>query len=204
MTVFLKSSPGFTKHKSSIMNSTKDKLKVHHYMLPCLTMTLLVAACMMFVLTAFVPGEVGKVFAQGHQENPNQDSDEKSKASSSADTTTTSSKDKVTIDLTSVGFSPLTSSENNQLKIIVNYQTNDPLLINSPMAGTMKVYDSDDNVIKTSKITNGYILGQSGPMQFATSFTDKTIKDVKAEVYMTDTMGNKISNTLTTEASLTS
>ena len=83
-----------------------------------------------------------------------------------------------------------------------NYKTNDPSLANTPMAGTMKVYDSDGNIIKTSKIGNGYILGQSGPMQFATTFTDKTISKVKAEVYLTDTSGDKISNTLTTDASL--
>ena len=85
-----------------------------------------------------------------------------------------------------------------------NYKTNDPSLVNTPIAGTMKVYDSDGNTIKTSKIGNGYVLGQSGPMQFATTFTDKTIAEIKAEVYMTDTMGNKISNTLTTDASLPS
>ncbi len=203
MTASLKSVQDFTEHKSSIRQSTRDQLKTHHSVLPRLMITFLVTACMMFVLTAFVPSEVGKVFAQDQQNNPNQDSDEKSKMSSSTDATT-SSKDKVTIDLSSVEFAPLTYSENNQLKIVINYQTNDPLLVNSPMAGTMKVYDSDDNVIKTSKITKGYVLGQSGPMQFATSFTDKTIKDVKAEVYMTDTMGNKISNTLTTNASLPS
>ncbi len=203
MTSSLKSIQGFTEHKSSIRQSTRDQLKTYHSVLPRLMLTFLVTTCMMFVLTAFVPSEVGKVFAQGQQNNLDQDSDDKSKMSSSTDATT-SSKDKVTIDLTSAEFAPLTYSENNQLKIIINYQTNDPLLINSPMAGTMKVYDSDDNIIKTSKITNGYVLGQSGPMQFATSFTDKTIKDVKAEVYMTDTMGNKISNTLTTDASLPS
>jgi hypothetical protein len=169
-------------------------------------MTFLVAACMMFVLSMLVPGDVNKVFAQGQQDNLSQDSDQKPETSSSlstADSASSSSlKDKVTIDLTSVEFAPLTSSENNQLKIVINYQTNDPSLVNTPMAGTMKVYDSDGNIIKTSKIGNGYVLGKSGPMQFATTFTDKTISDVKAEVYLTDNMGNKISNTLTTDASL--
>jgi hypothetical protein len=169
-------------------------------------MTFLVAACMMFVLSALIPGDVNKVFAQGPQDDIGQDSDQKPETSSSlstADSASSSSlKDKVTIDLTSVELAPLTSSENNQLKIVINYQTNDPSLVNTPMAGTMKVYDSDGNIIKTSKIGNGYVLGQSGPMQFATTFTDKTISKVKAEVYLTDTMGNKISNTLTTDASL--
>ncbi|HET6589325.1 MAG TPA: hypothetical protein VFG45_04085 [Candidatus Nitrosocosmicus sp.] len=201
MTVSLKFSLHFTDNKSSMRQSTGNHSKTHRTMLPSLKMTLLVATCMMFVLTAFVPSEVSKVFAQGQQDEQNSDSDKQTKTSPSTDTNTVS-KDRVTIDLVSVEFAPLKSSENNQLKIIINYQTNDPSLINSPMAGTMKVYDSDDNIIKTSKITKGYVLGQSGPMQFATSFADKTIKDVKAEVYMTDTAGNKISNTLTTEASL--
>ena len=83
-----------------------------------------------------------------------------------------------------------------------NYKTNDPSLVNTPIAGTMKVYDSDGNTIKTSKVGNGYVLGQSGPMQFATTLIDKTISDVKVEVYLTDTVGNKLSNSLTTGASL--
>ncbi|HEX5187331.1 MAG TPA: hypothetical protein VFV86_10620 [Nitrososphaeraceae archaeon] len=179
---------------------------MHHIVIPGFMMTFLVAACMMFVLSALVPGDVNKVFAQGQQDDIGHNSDQKpgtsSSSSTAASTSTSSSKDKVTIDLTSAEFAPLTSSENNQLKIVINYQTNDASLVNTPMAGTMKVYDSDGNIIKTSKIGNGYVLGQSGPMQFATTFTDKTISDVKAEAYLTDTMGNKISNTLITDASL--
>jgi len=167
-------------------------------------MTFLVAACMMFMLSMLVPGDVNKVFAQGQQDNLSQDSDQKPETSSSLSTADSASslKDKVTMDLTSVGFAPLTSSENNQLKIVINYQTDDPSLVNTPMAGTMKVYDSNGNIIKTSKIGNGYVLGQSGPMQFATTLTDKTISKVKADIYLTDTSGNKISNTLTADASL--
>lgn len=203
MTLSLKFSPDFTDNNSSMRQSTGNHSKTHRIMLPGLVMTLLVATCMMFVLTAYVPSEVGKVFAQGQQDGQqNSNLDKQTKTSSPSTDTNIASKDRVTINLVSAEFAPLKSSENNQLKIIINYQTNDPSLINTPMAGTMKVYDSDDNVIKTSKITKGYVLGEAGPMQFATSFADKTIKDVKAEVYMTDTAGNKISNTLTTEASL--
>ncbi len=202
----LNSSHNFAKRKAFGIQTTRDRFKMHHIVTPGFIMTFLVAACMVFVLPVLVPGNVNKVFAQGQQENLSQESDQKPRASSSLSTadSISSLKDKVNIDLTSVEFAPLTSSENNQLKIVINYQTNDPSLVNTPMAGTMKVYDSDGNIIKTSKIGNGYVLGQSGPMQFATTFTDKTIKDVKAEVYMTDTMGNKVSNTLTTDASLPS
>ncbi len=145
-------------------------------------------------------GVSNNVYAQGQvdKQQKEEQSDDSSQSLSS-----TSSKDRVILHLNSVEFVPLTNSENNQLKILVDYRTNDISLINSPMAGTMKVYGSDGTLIKTSKIPNGFVLGQLGPMQFATSFADKTITDVKADVYMTDTLGNKISNTLTTEASLT-
>jgi hypothetical protein len=71
------------------------------------------------------------------------------------------------------------------------------------MAGVMKVYTTDGTLIKTSTIPDGFVLGQAGPMQFATSFEDSTIQDVKAEISMTDTSNLvKISNTLMVEASL--
>ena len=204
MTVSRNTLQDFTKDKSSIIPTSKDRFKGHNPMSPGFILTILVTASMMFLLPMLVHGDVNKVFAQGQQDDLSKDSDQKPQASSSLLTADSapSLKDKVTIDLTSVEFAPLTSSENNQLKIVINYQTNDPSLVNTPMAGTMKVYDSDGNIIKTSKIGNGFVLGQSGPMQFATTLTDKTISKVKAEVYLTDTSGDKISNTLTTDASL--
>ena len=194
----------FTKNKSSIIPTSKDRFKGHNPILPGFILTILVTASMMFLLPMLVHGDVNKVFAQGQQHDLNKDSDQKQQTSSSLLTADSapSLKDKVTIDLASVEFAPLTSSENNQLKIVINYQTDDPSLVNTPMAGTMKVYDSNGNIIKTSKIGNGYVLGQSGPMQFATTLTDKTISKVKADVYLTDTSGNKISNTLTADRSL--
>lgn len=116
--------------------------------------------------------------------------------------TTTSLEDGVTLHLTSVDFAPLTNGGNNQLKILADYKTLDSSLVNSPMTGTLKVYDKDGKVLKTPSIQKGLVLGEAGVAQFATSFTDKTITEVKAEAYLTDTTGNKISNTLTTDASL--
>jgi hypothetical protein len=113
------------------------------------------------------------------------------------------SPDKVTINMNSVRFAPLTNSDVNQLKVGITYQTNDPKLVNTIMAGVMKVYTTDGTLIKTSTIPDGFVLGQAGPMQFATSFEDATIQDVKAEVAMTDTShAEAISNTIMVEASL--
>lgn len=113
------------------------------------------------------------------------------------------STDKIQIDLNSATFAPLKDSSYNQLRILINYHTLDPLLVNSPMAGIMKVYDTQGALIKTSPIPKGWVLGQSGVMPFATSFADKTIQNVKAEVYMTDTLGNTISNVLPVQSTLT-
>ena len=206
MTVSRNSIQDFTKDKSSIVPTSQDRFKGHNPVLPGFILTILASASMIFMLLVLVPGDVIKVFAQGQQDDIAQDSDQKPQTSSSLTTPDSASspslKDKVTIDLTSAEFAPLTSNENNQLKIVINYKTNDPALVNTPMAGTMKVYDSNGNIIKTSKIGNGYVLGQSGPMHFATTLTDKAISKVKADVYLTDTSGDKISNTLTTDASL--
>jgi hypothetical protein len=112
-------------------------------------------------------------------------------------------QDKITIQLDSAKFAALTDSNFNQLKVFVNYQTNDQSFVNTPMKGTMKVYLSDGTPLKTSSIQKGYIIGQSGIIQFATSFTDKTIQKVKAEVYLTNTQGSeKVSNTITIDTSL--
>lgn len=125
-------------------------------------------------------------------------------ASNSPQVSSSSSpSNEVIIHLNSVTFTPLDNNQANQLKVVVDYKTNDPALVNTPMTGTMKVYLSDGTLLKTSSIPKGFVLGQSGPIQFATSFVDKTIQDIKADVYLTNTLGTeKISNTVTTPASL--
>ncbi len=115
------------------------------------------------------------------------------------------STERITIKLDSVKFAPLTNTNANanQLKVDINYQTHDPNLVNTIMAGVMKVYLSDGTLIKTSTIQDDYILGQAGPMQFATSFEDKSINDVKAEITMTDTSNTEtFSNILIIPATL--
>lgn len=131
------------------------------------------------------------VYAQSEQEQAQQSVDDNSSYA-------------VIIKLDSVSFAPLTNSEINQLKVDITYQTHDPSLVNTIMAGVMKVYTTDGTLVKTSSIPSGYVLGQAGPMQFATSFEDQSIEDVKAEIAMTDTSHTeKISNTLNIETTLT-
>jgi hypothetical protein len=83
---------------------------------------------------------------------------------------------KIDISLNSVNFAPLSDDAFNQLKVLINYQTNDPDLVNTPMDGIMKVYQSDGTLLKTSSIPKGYVVGQSGTIQFATSLPIKPYK----------------------------
>lgn len=74
------------------------------------------------------------------------------------------SDNKIKIDLNSATFSQTSDKNYNQLRILINYQTLDPALMNTPMAGTMKVYDNNGLSIKTSPIPKGYVVGGSGVM----------------------------------------
>lgn len=112
-----------------------------------------------------------------------------------------SSSEQISIKLDSVKFTSLDNSGNNQLKVDITYKTNDPKLVNTFMHGVMKVYTIDGTLIKTSSIPIGYILGQAGPMHFATTIDDKSIHHVKAEIAMTDSSKLvKISNTIEVDA----
>ncbi len=106
---------------------------------------------------------------------------------------------KITIALSSAQLSPLTNPTYNQLKIITNYNTNDASLLNTQINGILKVSLLNGTIVKTSSFPNGFILNQTGSIQFATSFTDKSIQNVTAQVVLTDlSKTNALSNTITT------
>lgn len=163
------------------------------------TLTLAVTVIAVGLLFSFYNGlEKGMLITDYSVYAQSEDQQQQQQSESNGNTS-----DRVTINLDSVTFAPLTDSNINQLKVDITYQTNDPSLVNTIMAGVMKVFTTDGTLIKTSSIPSGYILGQLGPMQFATSFEDQTIRDVKAEIAMTDTSHTeKISNTLDVEATL--
>ena len=85
----------------------------------------------------------------------------------------------ITIAASSTQFSPLTKAVYNQLKVIVNYETKDVSLINTRINGVMQVSLSNGSLVKMSSFPNGFIVNQTGTIQFATSFADKTIQNVK-------------------------
>jgi hypothetical protein len=114
----------------------------------------------------------------------------------------TSTANKITITSNSVQFLPLTNATYNQLKVIIHYQTNDVSLVNTKINGIMRVSLPNGSLVKTSSFPNGFVVNQSGTIQFATSFANKTIQNVKADIVLTDL--NKmtpLSNIVTTNVS---
>jgi hypothetical protein len=117
--------------------------------------------------------------------------------------TATASANKITITSNSAQFLPLTNATHNQLKVIVHYQTNDVSLVNIKINGIMRVSLPNGALVKTSSFPNGFIVNQSGTIQFATSFADKTIQNVKADIVLTDlSKMTPLSNIVTTNVSL--
>jgi hypothetical protein len=72
-----------------------------------------------------------------------------------------SSLNKTTIALSSAQFMPLTNPIYNQLKVIVQYKTNDASLLNTKANG-LRVFSLDGTIIKTSSFPNGFLLNQTG------------------------------------------
>jgi hypothetical protein len=95
-------------------------------------------------------------------------------------------KNKIIIKTNSATFAPLTDNKHNQLKILVDYQTFDTSLLNTKINGIMKVYLQNGSPIKTSSFPKGFTIGQSGTIQFTTSFIDKTIQDVQLDLSFTE------------------
>lgn len=109
-----------------------------------------------------------------------------------------SSLNKITITAKSAQFLPLTNFTYNQLKVIINYQVNDISLVNTKLNGVMQVYLSNGTLIKTSSFPNGFTISKSGMIQFATSFADKSLSNLKFAIVLTDfTKSKPLSNIVT-------
>jgi hypothetical protein len=79
-------------------------------------------------------------------------------------------------------FLPLTNNTKlHQVKIIVDYAP-----ISAAQNAIMKVYAPNGTLIKISSFPNGLKTTATGKAQFATSFSDNTIKNVIASIMFTD------------------
>jgi hypothetical protein len=89
-------------------------------------------------------------------------------------------------------FLPLTSNnQTHQVKVVVNYSVTDSSIVNKNMNTIMHVYTPNGTLIKSSSFPHGFVINATtGQSTLATTITDNTIKNVKADVIFTDAAKN--------------
>jgi hypothetical protein len=92
----------------------------------------------------------------------------------------------VSLRLNSAQFETVSNTTIHQLKILVNYTTNDLKTVNNKINGVMKVYALNGSLLKTSSFPSGFIVHASGAAQFKTTIIYSYIKNVTAVAQLTD------------------
>ncbi|HEY6949509.1 MAG TPA: hypothetical protein VI146_02780 [Nitrososphaeraceae archaeon] len=114
------------------------------------------------------------------------------------------SKQGIIISLANSSFSPLTNTDANQLKVNVKYTIQDALLKNQKINAVMYVFAPNGTLLKISSFPSGFIAtGNGGIEMLKSTFNDKLLKSVVANVTFTDLAKSKsLSNILTVKLPL--
>jgi hypothetical protein len=83
-------------------------------------------------------------------------------------------------------FLPLTNSPGNQIKLVLNYSTNDLSVLKQPVNAVMDVLSANESLIKKSSFSSPIIANESGSVQLATTLTDQDTNNVKVVAEFTD------------------
>lgn len=114
------------------------------------------------------------------------------------------SKQGIIISLANSSFSPLTNTDANQLKVNVKYSIQDALLKNQKINAVMYVFAPNGTLLKISSFPSGFIaMGNGGVEMLKSTFIDKLLKSIVANVTFTDLSKSKsLSNILTVKLPL--
>ena len=100
---------------------------------------------------------------------------------------------------------PLTTTEGNQVKVLVRYNIEDESLIGQRINAIMGIYDRQTgSLIKLSSFPNGFILNNTeGITQLATTLTDNILENISAVVTLTNAdKSEKYTNDVRTDLDL--
>ena len=100
---------------------------------------------------------------------------------------------------------PLTTTEGNQVKVLVRYNIEDESLIGQRINAIMGIYDRQTgSLIKLSSFPNGFILNNTeGTTQLATTLTDNILENISAVVTLTNAdKSEKYTNDVRTDLDL--
>lgn len=101
-------------------------------------------------------------------------------------------------------FVPLTNTDANQLRLNVKYTIQDNSLKNQKINAVMAVFAPNGTLLKTTSFPSGFIAKSTGGTEsLKTTFKDKSLKSVLANVTFTDLPKSKaISNIITVNVPL--
>jgi hypothetical protein len=92
----------------------------------------------------------------------------------------------ISLILNSGHFIPLTIEDGNQVKVSVNYTTNNSTVIDNTINAVMKVYAPNRTAIKSTSFSNGFIANSSGIQEIKTTILDNQTRNITAVVQFTD------------------
>jgi hypothetical protein len=110
----------------------------------------------------------------------------------------------IILSLNDTSFAQKSPEEENQVKVIVNYATQDPMAVHDLVKGVMKVYSANGTLLKTSSSPTPFPVSTSGKAQLATTLTDNSQDSVTAKIVFTNPIKTEtVSNELLVKIDLT-
>ena len=93
-----------------------------------------------------------------------------------------------TISINQANALPLTTTEGNQVKVIINYSMGDKSIVGQRINAIMGIYDRETgSLLKLSSFPNGFIINNTeGTTQLATTLIDHNIKNISAIITLTN------------------
>ena len=93
-----------------------------------------------------------------------------------------------TISINQANALPLTTTEGNQVKVIINYSIGDKSVVGQRINAIMGIYDRETgSLLKLSSFPNGFIINNTeGTTQLATTLIDLNIKNISAIITLTN------------------
>jgi hypothetical protein len=96
----------------------------------------------------------------------------------------------ISLSLNDSSFAP--SEGGNQVKVVVNYATQDPMAVDDLVKGVMKVYTPNGTLIKTSSSPTPFPVSTTGQSQMATTLTEDTAENITAIIVFTNPIRTEI------------
>lgn len=105
----------------------------------------------------------------------------------------------ITISAANSSFTPLTNTVGNQVRVNIEYSVEDESLQNQVINAVMAVFAPNGTLLKTTSFPTGFTAqGDGGTETLRTTFRDKSLTSVTANVTFTDlTKSRSISNVIT-------